>query len=54
MTNSISTTIDTKPFSLTSIFTVAINAIMAKVRATIAAHVPEGYEDEEGFHYGRQ
>ncbi|MFZ1073020.1 MAG: hypothetical protein WAO21_06235 [Verrucomicrobiia bacterium] len=24
---------------------------MTKLRATIAAHVPAGYEDESGFHY---
>ncbi len=31
---------------------VIIAAIAAKVRATINAQVPEGYEDETGFHFG--
>ena len=30
----------------------ALAAIAAKVRATINAQVPEGYEDETGFHFG--
>jgi hypothetical protein len=29
-----------------------IGAIVAKARATVEAHVPEGYEDESGFHLG--
>ena len=31
---------------------IIIAAIAAKVRATINAQVPEGYEDEAGFHFG--
>ena len=27
-------------------------AIAAKVRATVAAQAPEGYEDASGFHFG--
>lgn len=27
-------------------------AIIAKVHALYNKHVPEGYQDEEGFHYG--
>jgi len=29
-----------------------IAAIAAKIRATVKAQVPEGYEDETGFHFG--
>jgi len=29
-----------------------IAAIAAKIRATVNAQVPEGYEDETGFHFG--
>lgn len=39
-------------FSLMAIATVIIAAIMAKVRATIDSQAPEGYEDENGFHFG--
>ena len=35
-----------------AIVMVIIAAIAAKVRATINAQVPEGYEDETGFHFG--
>jgi hypothetical protein len=31
---------------------VILAAIAAKVRAAINAQVPEGYEDETGFHFG--
>jgi hypothetical protein len=31
---------------------VVLAAIAAKVRAAINAQVPEGYEDETGFHFG--
>jgi hypothetical protein len=31
---------------------VIIAAIGAKIRATIDAQAPEGYEDESGFHFG--
>jgi hypothetical protein len=31
---------------------VILAAIAAKVRATVNAQVPEGYEDETGFHFG--
>jgi len=31
---------------------VVLAAIAAKVRATVNAQVPEGYEDETGFHFG--
>jgi len=40
--------------SLTAMATLVIAAIAAKVRATIDAQVPEGYEDESGFHFGSQ
>jgi len=29
-----------------------IGAIVAKARAMVHAHAPEGYEDESGFHLG--
>jgi hypothetical protein len=35
-----------------TIFVVICAAIAAKVRATVDAQVPEGYEDEAGFHFG--
>jgi hypothetical protein len=28
-------------------------SIVAKLQAIIAAHIPEGYEVETGFHFGR-
>ena len=31
---------------------VIIAAVAAKIRATVDAQVPEGYEDETGFHFG--
>jgi len=48
------TTIYSKPatVSLMTIATLVIAAISAKVRATFDAQVPEGYEDESGFHFG--
>jgi hypothetical protein len=39
-------------FSILAIATVIFAAIAAKVRATVNAQVPEGYEDESGFHFG--
>lgn len=36
-----------------TIFMVIIAAIAAKVRSAYDAQVPEGYEDEAGFHFGR-
>jgi len=38
--------------SLLTIATLVIAAIAAKVRATLNAQAPEGYEDESGFHFG--
>jgi len=35
-----------------AIMLVICAAIAAKVRAMLDAQVPEGYEDENGFHYG--
>lgn len=35
-----------------TIATLIIAAIGAKIRATIDAQVPEGYEDDKGFHFG--
>ena len=38
--------------TLMTIATLIIAAVAAKIRATINAQVPEGYEDESGFHFG--
>jgi hypothetical protein len=32
--------------------TMILREILAKVCAAVAAQVPEGYEDESGFHFG--
>jgi hypothetical protein len=32
--------------------TEVIAAIAAKLSATVVAQVPEGYEDDSGFHFG--
>jgi hypothetical protein len=44
--------INKESFSFLAIATIIIAAIAAKVRATINAQAPEGYEDEFGFHFG--
>jgi hypothetical protein len=54
MDNSISTIDNKVSFSLLAILTVAAAAIMAKVRATIDAQAPVGFEDENGFHFGAE
>lgn len=41
-------------FSILSIATLVIAAIAAKLRAAYDAQVPEGYEDEAGFHFGNR
>jgi hypothetical protein len=38
--------------SVLSMATMVIGEIAAKLRAKIDAQVPEGYEDESGFHFG--
>jgi hypothetical protein len=38
--------------SLLAIAALIIAAVAAKVRATIEAQAPVGYEDEAGFHFG--
>ena len=38
--------------SLLAIATLMIAAIATKIRASIEAQVPQGYEDETGFHFG--
>jgi hypothetical protein len=38
------------PFLTMALLVIA--AIAAKIRAAINAQVPEGYEDENGFHFG--
>lgn len=40
--------------SLMTIATLIIAAVAAKIKATIDAQMPEGYEDENGFHYGNR
>jgi hypothetical protein len=37
---------------LLAIAAIVFGAIATKVRATINAQAPEGYEDESGFHFG--
>jgi hypothetical protein len=37
---------------LLALAALVIAAIAAKVRASIEAQAPEGYEDEAGFHFG--
>lgn len=38
--------------SLLAMAALVIAAIAAKVRASVDAQAPEGYEDESGFHFG--
>jgi hypothetical protein len=38
--------------SLLAMATLIIAAVAAKIRATVSAQAPEGYEDETGFHFG--
>jgi len=37
-------TVATRPFVM----------VMAKLRAAFDKHVPQGYEDENGFHFGSE
>jgi hypothetical protein len=46
------TTINKASFSLLAMTTLVLAAIADKIRASIEAQVPEGYEDESGFHLG--
>ena len=39
-------------FSILAVFTLVAAAIMHKIRTTVEAQAPEGYEDENGFHFG--
>jgi hypothetical protein len=45
-------TINRPTFSPLAMATMVIGAIAAKVRAAVDAQVPEGFEDESGFHFG--
>jgi hypothetical protein len=45
-------TISRPVFSPLSIATTVIGTIAAKVRTIVDEQVPEGHEDESGFHYG--
>jgi hypothetical protein len=38
--------------SLLAMAALVLAAIAAKVRATVDAQAPVGYEDENGFHFG--
>jgi hypothetical protein len=38
--------------SILAIAALVIAAVAAKVRATVEAQAPVGYEDEAGFHFG--
>jgi hypothetical protein len=38
--------------SLLAMAALVIAALAAKVRASVDAQAPEGYEDESGFHFG--
>jgi hypothetical protein len=38
--------------SLLAMVALVFAAIAAKVRATVQAQAPEGYQDESGFHFG--
>jgi hypothetical protein len=38
--------------SLLAMAALVIAAIAAKIRASVEAQAPEGYEDESGFHFG--
>jgi hypothetical protein len=38
--------------SLLAMAALVIAAIAAKIRATVEAQAPEGYEDATGFHFG--
>jgi hypothetical protein len=40
--------------SLLAMAALVIAAVAAKVRATVEAQAPVGYEDESGFHFGNQ
>jgi hypothetical protein len=54
MTNCMDGTIHRVTFWPLAIATMVIGAIAAKVRATVNAQAPEGYEDESAFHFGAQ
>jgi len=37
-----------------TVATRSLAMVMAKLRAAFDKHVPEGYEDENGFHFGSE
>jgi hypothetical protein len=45
-------TINRATFSPAMIAAKVAGVIAAKVRATVDAQAPEGYQDESGFHFG--
>jgi hypothetical protein len=50
--NCMDDTINGAMFSPLSIATTVIGTIAAKVRTIVDEQVPDGHEDESGFHYG--
>jgi hypothetical protein len=46
------TTVNKASVPFLALAMLVIAAIAAKIRASINAQVPEGYEDETGFHFG--
>jgi hypothetical protein len=52
MTDSMHDAIHRVTIWLLAVAAIVFGAIAAKVRATINAQAPEGYEDESGFHLG--
>jgi hypothetical protein len=45
-------TVNKASVPLLALVTMVIVALVAKIRATIEAQTPEGYEDGTGFHFG--
>jgi hypothetical protein len=41
-----------KPFFLLTVLSMPFAAVVAAMRAAYEKHVPIGYEDENGFHFG--
>jgi hypothetical protein len=47
------TTINKASVPFFTVVMMVIAALAAKVRASVNAQMPEGYEDETGFHFGQ-
>ena len=52
MKNVMDNNINKASVSLLAIATLMIAALATKIRASIEAQIPQGYEDETGFHLG--